>query len=170
MAPSNIAVKGYPRARKEVLPQLQLFSTPINCVNFFLHFNFILRVFKLSPRRKFFRKKFSLIGVASRLRHSVNADYEQKITYTLVFFKFIFSVLWRYVDFTKAHRAAKARIFLPVSPQKIRSATLQIKIFLITLSPQKKFRKKYFFVRSDLCFFFADRIFSKRDFDDRKVT
>jgi hypothetical protein len=29
VAPSNIAVKGYPRARKEVLPQLQLFSTPI---------------------------------------------------------------------------------------------------------------------------------------------
>jgi len=32
VAPSNIAVKGYPRARKEVLPQLQLFSPPINCV------------------------------------------------------------------------------------------------------------------------------------------
>jgi hypothetical protein len=113
------------------------------------------------PRRKFFRKKFSLIVVDSRLRHSVNADYEQKITYTLVFLFFIFSVLWRYVDFTKAHRAAKARIFLPVSPQKIRSATLQIKIFLITLSPQKKFIKKYFFVRSDIDFFFQIAVFRK---------
>ena len=127
MAPSNIAVKGYPRARKEVLPQLQLFSTPINCENFYssCQFNILL----LISRRKFFRKKFSLIVVDSRLRHSVNADYEQKIPDPSFFFKFIFSVLWRYVDFTKAHRAAKARIFLPVSPRKIRSATLQIKIF-----------------------------------------
>ena len=70
-------------------------------------------------------------------------------------------MLWRYVDFTKAHRAAKARIFLPVSPQKIRSATLQIKIFLITLSPQKKFIKKYFFVRSDLDFFLQIASFRK---------
>ena len=128
MAPSNIAVKGYPRARKEVLPQLQLFSTPINCVEFFI------KSFDLPysfSRRKFFfyLKKFSLIVVDSRLRHSVNADYEEKIPDPSFFFKFIFSVLWRYVDFTKAHRAAKARIFLPVSPRKIRSATLQIKIF-----------------------------------------
>lgn len=86
---------------------------------------------------------------------------EEKIPDPSFFFKFIFSVLWRYVDFTKAHRAAKARIFLPVSPQKIRSATLQIKIFLITLSPQKKFIKKYFFVRSDIDFFFQIASFRK---------
>jgi hypothetical protein len=74
------------------------------------------------------------------------------------------------VDFTKAHRAAKARIFLPVSPRKIRSATLQTKIFSITLSPQKKLKKKYFFVSKVFMIFFADHSFSKRDFDDRKVT
>jgi len=38
VAPSNIAVKGYPRARKEVLPQLQLFSTPIKLRRTFIFF------------------------------------------------------------------------------------------------------------------------------------
>ena len=85
MAPSNIAVKGYPRARKEVLPQLQLFSTPINCVEHILSNSFFQTCVKYL-RGENFPKKFSLIVVDSRLRHSVNADYEQKITYTFVFF------------------------------------------------------------------------------------
>ena len=121
-------LKGIPGLEKKYCRNYSFSARRLIALTFLPICFFAYLVF-LFQRRKFFRKKFSLIVVDSRLRHSVNADYEEKIPDPSFFFKFIFSVLWRYVDFTKAHRAAKARIFLPVSPRKIRSATLQIKIF-----------------------------------------
>ena len=56
VAPSNIAVKGYPRARKEVLPQLQLFSTPIK-LRRTLSYSFIFLVIKFYSAAKIFPKK-----------------------------------------------------------------------------------------------------------------